>query len=817
MHASEIRAYLENSRWNKHISGGSTTTGSGNNGSGGNEEEGSSYSGGGGSHRTKVPTVQLITSENVTYGSLGDGLRCLDQKGILRVSTFLLLDGPVVSNMNLTTAIQHHNLRSSPVADKYALTTIMRPSLVTTTTDKKDLLTLANSTLSGSSLPLDEVTIIDMDPIDGRLWNYSIVPTVDYNVEQLPTIKKRKEAADISKTILNRLITRTDLIDTGIYICSPQVGVHFSDHFDYNSLRNHYIHNEVQNTVMDWRFHAHIITEGYGSIIRDVRGLENITKDVVNGWCAPFVPQNSWAKTTFHPTLTLPTGAVVQSPLGKVASSATLKGKATLIGSESIIGNNVCIENSVIGNNCVIKDGSVIRNSIVMARSVIEENCQVIGSIVGNRCIVQADAVVNPGCVLGSLVTIGNKHNVPLGSRITSFPYEESLGLSLNKRLTTSKGSTVTVVGNTGIGRVWPAEGELELNNDDDSDSDDDDDDPSTSKTKSISTMDLNSVRSYIDLLKKTLLTEDKNNQQTKETIASITRQLLRIPIIVGNPGLVDIAHGVSYLAVIPPLPSTKTTVGLGTSSSTLTHSNTDSSSAINGGWTRSGSSGSNGVILSAFEKGIAEILQVNPAKLPTATEIPTISLELKSFKHAENRPFTDVLKVIVPLIFSSFTLPTDPKVNTKEFIQSLQSTINAWTGLFERLRTTVTMEDLNQEYAIISATAAFVCRNKDQKVHWASRFGLLLNFMYDNDIISSDSVTMWNEDAEDISGLSNTSSTDEDADEEEEEDNVGMNIGVDSTDAKLLLSTPFYQKLLARVEEEEDDEDDEEDDEDDE
>ena len=324
--------------------------------------------------------------------------------------------------------------------------------------------------------------------------------------------------------------------------------------------------------------------------------------------------------------------------------------------------------------------------------------------------------------------------------------------------------------------------------------------------------MDLESIHRLIDLLKKTLLTEDLTIQVTKNTIASITRQLLRIPMIAGNPGLPEISQGVAYINCTVPIATTA--INNATNSSATSASNTASTSA-----TRSSSASvtNNGKVLNAFERGIAEILQIIPGKLPTVTEIPTIALELKSFKHAENRPFTDVLRVIIPLVFSTFTLPTDPKVNSKEFIQLLQSTINAWTGLFERLRTTVLMEDLNQEYAIIAATANFVCQNAGLKQYWIPRFGLLLNFLYDNDIISSDSIIMWHEDAQDISeGTSSSNLADDEDDDDDDGPGTGADIGISSADAKLLLVTPFFKKLLERIEEDEEDDEDEDDDEED-
>ncbi len=52
---------------------------------------------------------------------------------------------------------------------------------------------------------------------------------------------------------------RTDLLDCQIDICSPELLLQFSDNFDYQDIRKHFIQSEVVNWELGQNLYAYVI------------------------------------------------------------------------------------------------------------------------------------------------------------------------------------------------------------------------------------------------------------------------------------------------------------------------------------------------------------------------------------------------------------------------------------------------------------------------------------------------------------------------------------------------------------------------------
>lgn len=55
---------------------------------------------------------------------------------------------------------------------------------------------------------------------------------------------------------------RTDLIDTNISICSPEVLLMFSDNFDYQSLKRDFVAGTLSEEELGKKIHCHILQVG---------------------------------------------------------------------------------------------------------------------------------------------------------------------------------------------------------------------------------------------------------------------------------------------------------------------------------------------------------------------------------------------------------------------------------------------------------------------------------------------------------------------------------------------------------------------------
>jgi translation initiation factor eIF-2B subunit epsilon len=95
-----------------------------------------------------------------------------------------------------------------------------------------------------------------------------------------------------------QLELRYDLLDCNIDVCSREVLIHFSDNYDYADIRKDYVHNEVQNQEMGFKFHGYVIENEYAARVQDLRTYDSICRDVVRRWTHPLVPDSNIHGTT---------------------------------------------------------------------------------------------------------------------------------------------------------------------------------------------------------------------------------------------------------------------------------------------------------------------------------------------------------------------------------------------------------------------------------------------------------------------------------------------------------------------------------------
>lgn len=175
-HASQIVSYLQQSKWMAH--------------------------GGGGGMR-----VTPIVSTNCQ--SAGEALRLIDQKDVIK-HDFVLLSGDTVANVRLAPILEAHKARREK--DKNAIMTmVMKPI-----GQPKQRLRVGDSEL-----------LVVVDPATRRLLKY---------VEHEAGRGSAASVASVDAALFgerDRVQVRTDLLDTQIAICTPEVLMLFSDNFDY--------------------------------------------------------------------------------------------------------------------------------------------------------------------------------------------------------------------------------------------------------------------------------------------------------------------------------------------------------------------------------------------------------------------------------------------------------------------------------------------------------------------------------------------------------------------------------------------------------
>ena len=225
-------------------------------------------------HRRRNFNVEAIVSTDCM--SVGDALRLLDHKDFLK-SDFVLVSGDVVTNMNLQDALKEHGERRGK--DKSAIMTAV----------------MKGGMYADHRLRLGDLGALTiMDPLTKRLLKFEENQSTTSDGNECPVVK-----LDTSFFYeRNGVVARTDLVDTGIYICAPEVLMLFSDNFDYQNVRKDFITGVLSEEELGNKIFMYEVRDRYAARIRSLRSYSTVNKDVLSRWTYPLVPDSNLFRVT---------------------------------------------------------------------------------------------------------------------------------------------------------------------------------------------------------------------------------------------------------------------------------------------------------------------------------------------------------------------------------------------------------------------------------------------------------------------------------------------------------------------------------------
>ncbi|MEQ2172499.1 Translation initiation factor eIF-2B subunit epsilon [Goodea atripinnis] len=241
-------------------------------------------------------TVHIITSE--LYRSLGDVLRDVDAKALVR-SDFVLVYGDVVSNIDISQALQEHRHRRKMEKNISVMTMIFKES----------------SPGHRSRCEEDDV-VVAMDSKSQQILHY----------QKTQGLKKLHFPMNIFHNGNDEFEIRHDLLDTHISICSPQI-----------------LGNQI---------HMHVTKDGYGARVSNLLMYDSVSSDFVRRWFYPLTPESNF--TDHEGRSCTYSRHNVYRGSGVSLGHGSQMVENVLIGCDTSIGANCCISNSVIGDNCTI-------------------------------------------------------------------------------------------------------------------------------------------------------------------------------------------------------------------------------------------------------------------------------------------------------------------------------------------------------------------------------------------------------------------------------------------------------------------------------
>lgn len=354
-HAEQIRQYLSRSRWSKP---------------------------------TASMHIQIIINNECM--SMGDALRDIDARSIIH-GDFFLVCGDVVSNMNLTEALQLHKKRRQ--------------------TDKNYIMTMV---LKESS-PLHrarercESGVFALDPASGECVAYECVESDACRAVTLPIPRLAGTGAS-----LKELDIRYDLMDCQIDICSLNVLALFTENFDYQDMRRDFLRGVLTSEILGVRIATHLLTREYASRVRSPHLYDSISKDIVGRWAFPVVPE---ADILEEQSYVFRRGNRYLGPDVVLSRSATVA-QNTVLATGVSVGEHTVIRNSVVGAHCRIGSHVVLENAYVWDYVTIDNGCRLTSCIIADRVHVKSNSTIRAGCLVTSNITLGPGADLPARTRV---------------------------------------------------------------------------------------------------------------------------------------------------------------------------------------------------------------------------------------------------------------------------------------------------------------------------------------------------------------------------------------------------------------
>ncbi|KAI0512302.1 hypothetical protein KFK09_012941 [Dendrobium nobile] len=358
-HSQQVKSYLENSQWTKQPGAFSVTT---------------------------------IESHDAI--SAGDALRVIYTHGIIR-GDFILISGDTVSNMSLAKALSEHKDRrkKDPLAIMTMVIKHSKPSALT------------HQTRLGN----DEI-IMAIDPGTKELLYYEDKVDLSQHLISLDKMLLADKSA---------LSLHNDKQDCYIDICSPEVLSLFTDNFDYQHLRRHFVKGLLIDDIMGYKIFTHEIQSSYAARVDNFRSYDTISKDILQRWTYPFVPDVQYLGNGLQ--IKLDREGIYKAPEVVQSRSAHID-SFTVLGNATTVGDNAVIYNSVIGQGCTIGHNVTIEGSYIWDNVKIEDGCKLSHALVCDGVHLRAGVVLEPGVILSFKVEVGQQIVVPAYSKVSLLP-----------------------------------------------------------------------------------------------------------------------------------------------------------------------------------------------------------------------------------------------------------------------------------------------------------------------------------------------------------------------------------------------------------
>jgi translation initiation factor eIF-2B subunit epsilon len=333
-------------------------------------------------HYKKQKTIKLITSDDFT--EMGDCLRKIYSEKLIS-SDFVLVRGLVIANFNLEKVFAYH-LEKKEKTKNCILTSIFK-------TYKND---------SKIRTKYDENVVV-YDTQTKRVLQYEST----YNCRKLKlneniAMSPPKSTQPGHDPVSTSYRVRTDFYDTFIDICSPDVLNHFSDNFDYHSIRDDLYKNVLTSEIYTDHFYLYEIKENeYVGVIKNFETYFKVSNEIINRWAHPVVLEHLLTSAKLDINYKCLNLNIYQDGASSIDVKSKLKGSIAIgsgcsiaecasltsvsLGKNAKIGRNCNFKNCIILDNCSIGDNVSLENVFLGSSVTIDSGLSIKDCYIGNE------------------------------------------------------------------------------------------------------------------------------------------------------------------------------------------------------------------------------------------------------------------------------------------------------------------------------------------------------------------------------------------------------------------------------------------------
>lgn len=556
------------------------------------------------------------------------------------------------------------------------------------------LLTVVTNEVSpGHSIRVaEDDTHIVHDAITNRIYRFNKLKNNDKYSCSIPM--------DVLKKTDAKVRLNYSMIDTGIWMCSPKVAQIFADNFDYETQVD-FIKGVIDcEEFLGCEIHMHAMKSAYCCRVVNLLQHKIVQQDVINRWLYPIVPEVVDEYQLFNSITSACDGSMKEMISYKVKRNNVYIHNScdisrhgdiikcnVMIDSDTKISDGSVIAHTVIGKNCQIGENVDIRGCTLMDNVKIGSGCTIVDSIICSNVEIGCNVIVKHGSILCDAVKICDEMVLKGATLICLYKNKEMFE---NQKEIDGKKFSFDVVGKEGVGFC------CDRNYDDDYESDFSDDE---------------SVSSSSDVTKETKM--PVNNNEVDDVINKMWGMKLEdVEQEIWNEDDDDDTDDMSDHEN-----NTSLIVDDGESSE-ISSSDDDDDGLMNSD-------------INQFQKDVIETLERG---INDKVQWDNLFLEISGSKSANNISFENMIRTITKCLIIICLQKTDESGSSFNKIYEL--VIKSSFPLLKHY-----VKDEACEMLTLEAYEKFAGRN--DKI--LSAFSKILLFLYNEDIISEETIISWN------------------------------------------------------------------------